>query len=78
VELDGPIYTREEAAQMRVSYGQGATPECPRCLIALHPHDVQRPQQISYVRERIWWVCPGCRRSLVVDASSPLGAKESG
>jgi hypothetical protein len=67
VEADAPIYTREEDAAMRVSYRMGLSPICPRCAVELLPREVQRPRQVSYVRDRIWWVCPGCRRSIVLD-----------
>ena len=63
----GAIYSREGAAVMRNAVREGSVPECPHCAVALRPREVPRPTEVSYVRERVWWICPECRRSLVLD-----------
>ena len=40
---------------------------CPRCRTPLDEWAVGPRADVSYVRSRVWLVCPSCRRSVVVD-----------
>ncbi|TVP76114.1 MAG: hypothetical protein EA352_06540 [Gemmatimonadales bacterium] len=62
-----PIYSREELAAIRAAFQTEAPVNCPRCLVELESNPVPRPTAVSYVRHRLWLLCPGCGRSAVVD-----------
>jgi uncharacterized protein with PIN domain len=40
---------------------------CPRCRVELDRRPVPPRPDVSYVRDRLWVVCPSCHRSLVLD-----------
>ena len=40
---------------------------CPRCGSPLDRRPIPPRPDVSYVRTRLWVVCPGCHRSAVVD-----------
>jgi hypothetical protein len=40
---------------------------CPECNIVLNRQDVAQTKEVSYVRHRVWLLCPQCRRSASVD-----------
>jgi hypothetical protein len=40
---------------------------CPRCLVLLDRRRVPPRRDVSYVRDRLWLVCPTCRRTAVLD-----------
>jgi hypothetical protein len=42
-------------------------PRCPRCGATLRVQDVGEAEGVSYVRDRVWLTCEGCRRSIVLD-----------
>jgi hypothetical protein len=46
---------------------EGAHPVCPVCAVPLDERAVPPRDDISYVRDRVWLLCPSCRRSAVVD-----------
>ena len=58
-----PEQVREIARVVR----EGAHPLCPQCGARLDERAVPPRQDVSYVRDRVWLVCPSCRRSTVVD-----------
>lgn len=62
-----PIFSRQELAAIRAQVEGGAAPRCPRCEVALVSQGVPRPPQVSYVRNRTWYLCPSCRASAVLD-----------
>lgn len=62
------VYSREELRQLRTVFRAGSKPECPRCLTPLEISRTIPPSSaVGYVRRRVWWVCPQCRRSAVLD-----------
>jgi hypothetical protein len=44
---------------------------CPACGAALTVTNVAADARISYVRHRVWVVCPSCHRSASVDDAGP-------
>jgi hypothetical protein len=58
-----PEQVREIARVVR----EGAHPFCPRCGVRLDERAVPPRPDVSYVRDRVWLVCPSCRRTTVVD-----------
>jgi hypothetical protein len=60
-------YTREEEDRLVSSLSEGGEPLCPRCGLVLGVQDVPEPEGVSYVRDRVWFTCDHCRRSIVLD-----------
>lgn len=60
-------YTREEERQLAAELRAGGAPLCPRCGAGLEARRVPPKKDLPYVRDRTWFVCPGCGRSLVLD-----------
>jgi hypothetical protein len=71
------LYTRSEMAALRQDAGKGRPLACPRCGKGLVSRSVPPDARVSYVRSRVWWMCPGCRRSAVLDARDH-GLEEDG
>lgn len=44
---------------------------CPDCAVALDRRPVPPRPDVSYVRDRLWLVCPSCHASLVLDRRGP-------
>lgn len=65
--MNGSGYTREEEERLVRVLREGGPPLCPRCGAGLATRDVPPSEAISYVRDRLWLVCPRCRTSLVLD-----------
>lgn len=63
-------YTREEERELARTVRGGRDPDCPRCQAPLDRREVPPRPEVSYVRRRLWLVCPECRRSAVVDRKS--------
>jgi hypothetical protein len=40
---------------------------CPVCSRVLSEQTVQAPESVSYVRRRVWVLCPGCMRTASLD-----------
>lgn len=40
---------------------------CPACGGAVNRRAVTRPEEVPYVRHRVWLLCAGCRRSGAID-----------
>jgi hypothetical protein len=60
-------YTRDEETRLAREMSEGKEPRCPRCGAAFSIQDVGEPEGVSYVRDRVWLTCEGCRRSVVLD-----------
>jgi hypothetical protein len=60
-------YTRDEERRVRTDVLRGRRPRCPRCDRAMGRRAVPPRPEVAYVRRRSWWLCGGCRRSVVVD-----------
>lgn len=64
---DRPIYSRRELAELRRAAGRGEPLVCPRCDVTLLVHPVPGRPAVAYVRDRVWYLCPSCDRSAVLD-----------
>lgn len=60
-------YTHEEIHALAQGAAAGAPLVCPRCTVALDRRPIPPRRDVSYVRDRLWLVCPSCHRTAVVD-----------
>lgn len=60
-------YSRQELAELRTAAREGRQLACPRCDVPLEPHPVPARPPVAYVRDRVWYLCPSCERSAVLD-----------
>lgn len=60
-------YTHEEIHALGTAMGLGHPLDCPRCSVPLDRRSVPPRRDVSYVRDRLWLVCPSCHRSVVLD-----------
>lgn len=60
------------SAAQRRTLGQairaGVAPDCPVCGTPVVVRAVERPEEVAYVRHRVWILCPACKRTAAVDA----------
>lgn len=61
-------YAADEERALRAAMQGGTHPECPRCAVRM----TQRPIGggsfgLGYQRQRVWLLCPSCRRSAIFD-----------
>lgn len=45
-------------------------PPCPECGAELAVREVEPSRQVSYVRRRVWLICPGCKRTAALDVTA--------
>jgi len=64
------VFTREEVADLARDSREGRSLVCPRCREPLQAKAIRPRSEVAYVRSRIWWVCPGCRRSAILEDPS--------
>lgn len=62
-----PGYTGAERKRLAAALAAGSEPRCPACREAVSVREVPRPEEVSYVRRRVWVLCPSCRRTGAVD-----------
>lgn len=63
-------YDRDEKAEILAALRRGEDgPACPACATTLVRRGVPPKEEVAYVRDRIWLLCPSCRRSAVFDRS---------
>ena len=67
-----PSFTAEERRQLADMVADDEPLECPACGGTVNRQPVRRPDGVAYVRDRVWLLCAGCRRSGAVDV--PPGA----
>jgi uncharacterized Zn finger protein (UPF0148 family) len=60
-------FTRQQERAIADALRSGRAPTCPTCGHPLDRRSVPPRGDVSYVRDRVWLVCPGCGRTLVVD-----------
>lgn len=65
--MDVHFTAAEETEIMEALRRKGKPPPCPRCRVRMDRQAVPPRTEVAYVRERIWLVCGGCRRSVVLD-----------
>jgi hypothetical protein len=61
-------YTADQRRTIERAIAAGQPLHCPACTATLSAIDVPASRQVSYVRRRVWLICPDCRRSVAVDA----------
>ena len=60
-------FTHQQVRELERDVRTGTRPYCPVCAVPLDDRAVPPREDVSYVRDRIWLVCPTCKRSTVVD-----------
>jgi hypothetical protein len=60
-------YTHQQVHELEQVVRAGQVAACPECAVPLDERAVPPRQDVSYVRDRVWLVCPSCHRSAVVD-----------
>lgn len=60
-------FTPDEAHALGRAVEHGEPLSCPRCGVPLDRREVPPRRDVSYVRDRVWLVCPACHRSVVID-----------
>jgi len=65
-------FTHREVQDLARAVRAGAAPVCPVCAVLLDETAVPPREDVSYVRDRVWLVCPTCHRTAVVDRRWPI------
>ena len=60
-------YSREQEAGLANRLARGESLRCPTCGGAFDERSVEPRADVSYVRSRLWVVCPRCRREAVLE-----------
>jgi transposase-like protein len=61
-------FTAEEEQQIREAAVEGRQPACPRCGVPLTWRAIGGGSfGLGYARQRDWYLCPVCRRSVLFD-----------
>jgi hypothetical protein len=60
-------YSAAERRALAEGLTAGDAPACPACGARLAVREVEAPRQVSYVRRRVWVLCPACKRTAAVD-----------
>jgi len=60
-------FTPEQLAQLAPVVRRGEPARCPACGSAVDQRPVPPRADVSYVRDRVWLVCPACHRTGVID-----------
>lgn len=61
------LFSAQEARTLAAALEAGVAPACPRCSTPLDRRAIPPRRDVSYVRDRVWLVCPRCHASGVVD-----------
>jgi hypothetical protein len=62
-------YTREQRATLERAVRQGEALCCPVCGERVAESRLAPRRDVAYVRQRVWLLCSGCRRSATLDVS---------
>lgn len=60
-------YGAEERKRLVAALRAGEPLACPSCGAALTAQPVGPRRDVSYVRNRVWLMCPACKRSASFD-----------
>lgn len=60
-------FTEQEGHALSRALDAGEALACPRCRVPLDRRAVPPRRDVSYVRDRLWLVCPVCHRTIVLD-----------
>jgi len=64
-------FTHEEERSLAEALHAGGELLCSRCEVVFDERPVPPRQDVSYVRDRVWLVCPSCHRTVVLDRRDP-------
>jgi len=65
-------FTPEQERRLADEVREGGPTACPACGGPLDQRPIPPRSDVSYVRDRVWLVCPACRRSAVLDRRGPV------
>jgi cyclophilin family peptidyl-prolyl cis-trans isomerase len=60
-------FSPEEERRLAHAIAENDSPICPRCETALDEWPISPRRDVSYVRDRLWLVCPACGATAVLD-----------
>jgi ribosomal protein S27AE len=60
-------FTGEETKELTRAFLAQGSLLCPRCGVPMDARPVPPRPDVSYVRDRLWLVCPRCHRTVVLD-----------
>lgn len=65
---DTARFTSAEERQLREAATAGEAPMCPRCAVRMSHRELGGGSfGLGYQRQREWWLCPSCKRSVMFD-----------
>jgi hypothetical protein len=64
-------FSPHEERELTRAVRHGRPPRCPRCGGSLDEWPIPPRSDVSYVRDRLWLVCPSCRCTAVLDRRDP-------
>lgn len=64
-------FSHEAVRRLGEAVRAGDAVSCPECATPLDSRRVPPRPDVSYVRDRVWLVCPSCHRTAVVDRKAP-------
>lgn len=64
-------YPPAAAAALTRALREGRPLICPDCAVPLDRRPVPPRRDVSYVRDRVWLVCPRCASTVVLDRRGP-------
>lgn len=62
-----PSFSAGERRLLASALGEDGPLSCPVCRGEVHSQPVAHPEEVAYVRRRVWLLCGTCRRSAAVD-----------
>lgn len=63
----GGSFDAIERRALAAALALGAELQCPRCAVRLSRQEVRPGAGVPYVRNRVWVICPVCRRTASLD-----------
>lgn len=60
-------FSIRERHALEQAFQEGEALECPGCSVPLDRRPVPPRPEVSYVRDRLWLVCPSCYKTAVLD-----------
>lgn len=64
-------FTKGAQRSLAGALRDGSALICPVCDVMLDQRPVPPRTDVSYVRDRLWIICPSCHRSVVLDRRQP-------
>lgn len=66
-----PSFSADERRRLARAVAEGVELTCPACGGEVNQQPVPRPEEVAYVRKRVWLLCVACKRSGAVDLPNP-------